>query len=102
MRDDYTTSERQALERTMLRANGQAWGVTTGLLLGLGLALATIVLVIKDGPDPGPHLGLLRVYFPGYSITWGGAALGFLYALGTGYIGGRVVAAIYNRLLPHE
>lgn len=67
---------------------------------GIGLFLATIVLVIEDGPNRGAHLGLLRVYFPGYSVTWLGAFIGFVYAFVGGYAIGRTVATIYNRLNP--
>ena len=97
--DRLTAQEEQALRRTLLRANEQGWGIAIGLLLGLGLFLATIVLVIKGGPNPGPHLGLLRIYFPGYSVTWIGAAVGFVYAFVVGYAIGRTIATVYNRLI---
>lgn len=99
MTDRLTAQEEQALRRTLLRANEQGWGIAIGLLLGLGLFLATIVLVIKGGPNPGPHLGLLRIYFPGYSVTWIGAAVGFVYAFVVGYAIGRTIATVYNRLI---
>lgn len=82
-----------------MRANEQGWGIAIGLLFGLGLFLATIVLVVKNGPNPGPHLSLLRIYFPGYSVTSIGAAIGFVYAFVLGYAVGRTIATIYNRLI---
>ena len=93
-----TADEERVLRRTIMRANEQGWGIAIGLLLALGLFLATIVLVIKGGPNPGPHLGLLRIYFPGYSVTWVGALIGFVYAFVVGYAIGRTIATIYNRL----
>lgn len=91
-------AEQQQLEHALLRLNARAWGIATGLLLGLGLFLATVILVIKGGPNAGQHLRLIRVFFPGYSVTWGGALIGFVYAFVVGYALGRLVGAVYNRL----
>ena len=99
MSDRLTAQEETALRRTLMRANEQGWGIAIGLLLGLGLFLATIVLVVKGGPNPGPHLSLLRIYFPGYSVTWIGSAIGFVYTFVVGYAIGRTIATIYNRLI---
>ena len=99
MHDELTPQEVRALRRTLLVASEQGWGIAVGLLLGLGLFLATVILVIQGGPNPGPHLGLLRIYFPGYSVTWLGSTIGFVYAFVLGYAIGRTVAAIYNRLI---
>jgi hypothetical protein len=99
MTDRLTAQEEQAVRRTLLRANEQGWGIAIGLLFGVGLFLATIVLVLKNGPNPGPHLSLLRIYFPGYSVTWIGAGIGFVYAFVVGYAVGRTIATIYNRLI---
>ena len=84
----------------MARASEQGWGIAIGLLFGLGLLLATVVLVAKGGPHPGPHLDLLSIYFPGYRVTWTGAGIGFVYGFVVGYAMGRTIATIYNRLLP--
>lgn len=94
-----TPQEVQALRKTLMRAHEQGWGIAVGLLAGLGLFLATVVLVVKGGPNPGPHLSLLRIYFPGYSVTWIGAFIGFVYAFVVGYGVGRTIATIYNRLI---
>jgi hypothetical protein len=99
MANQLTIDEEQALRRTILRASEQGWGIAIGLLLGVGLFLATVILVIKGGPNPGPHLGLVRIYFPGYSVTWLGSVIGFVYAFVVGYAIGRTVATIYNRLI---
>jgi hypothetical protein len=99
MTDRLTAQEERILRRTLLRANEQGWGIAIGLLFGLGLFLATVVLVLKGGPNPGPHLGLLRIYFPGYSVTGLGSLIGFVYAFVVGYAVGRTIATIYNRLL---
>src|SRR5579864_9499271 len=99
MADRLTPDEERALANAVRRASEQGWGIAIGLLFGVGLFLATMVLVVKGGPDPGPHLGLLRIYFPGYSVTLVGAAIGFVYAFVGGYAVGQTVATIYNRLI---
>lgn len=102
MADQLTLEEERALRQTILRASEQGWGIAMGLLFGTGLFLATIILVLKGGPNPGPHLGLLRIYFPGYSVTWIGSFIGFVYAFVVGYAIGRTIATIYNRLIQHR
>ena len=82
--------------------HARAWGISTGLLFGLGLFAATIVLVLKGGPTVGAHLGLLSVFFPGYSVTVGGAFIGFVYAFVLGYALGRLVGTVYNRAVRPE
>jgi hypothetical protein len=99
MPDQLTPQEVQALRNSVMRASEQGWGIALGLLAAVGLFLATVALVIKGGPNPGPHLGLLRIYFPGYSVTWVGSFVGFVYAFVIGYAVGRTVATIYNRLV---
>lgn len=89
----------QELRRAVARLNARAWGITMGLLLGLGLFVATNVLVLKGGPDMGQHLGLLKVYFPGYRVSFLGSCIGFVYAFVLGYALGRMIGSIYNRLV---
>lgn len=91
--------EGQNLNAAILRLNGRAWGIALGLLLGGGLFLATIVLVVKGGPEVGQHLNLLSVFFPGYRVTVLGSLIGFVYAFVLGYALGRLVGTVYNRLV---
>lgn len=70
-----------------------------GLLLGGGLFLATIVLVIKGGENVGQHLKLLSVFLPGYSVTFLGSLVGFVYLFVIGYILGRLIGVIYNKMV---
>ena len=93
------TATEPDLRLAIARLNARAWGITVGLLLGLGLFIATNILVIKGGPNPGPHLSLLRVYFPGYRVTFLGSIVGFIYAFVVGYGLGRIVGAVYNKLV---
>jgi hypothetical protein len=102
MSEPLTGPEARALRYALARAHEQGWGIAIGSVTGVGLWLATIVLVVRGGPNPGAHLDLLSIYFPGYRVTWLGAFIGFVYAFVVGYTAGRTIATIYNRLLPRE
>ena len=98
MGERLTVDERRLLGKTIREANEQGWGIALGLIFGVGLFVATNLLVLKGGSSVGAHLGLLRAYFPGYRVTFLGSVIGFVYAFVVGYGVGRSVVAIYNRL----
>lgn len=89
---------KEAYSATLLRLNARAWGIAVGLVFGLGLFLATVVLLMKGGLEVGAHLGLLGKLLPGYSVTVGGAFIGFGYAFVIGYAIGRIIGSVYNAL----
>jgi hypothetical protein len=88
----------EQLKTTLLKLNARAWGIALGLLLGLGLALATIVLVFRGGRSVGPHLSLLALFLPGYRVSVAGAFIGFAYLFVIGYGIGRLIGSVYNKL----
>ena len=92
--------ERELLlvRRTIARLRAVIVAVVTGMVTGFGLFAATLWLVIKGGPTVGPTLGLLRAYYPGYSVTWAGSFVGFAYGALTGAALGWCVASLYNFL----
>ena len=94
---DEAEVEKIVLTRLM-RLNATIVGLITGLVAGLGLFAATIFLVLKGGDVVGPHLGLLGQYFPGYTVTFGGSLLGFVYFFIVGFVSGFAVAFLYNWL----
>lgn len=103
MTEDLSPEERQEVRRAFNRISEQGWGLALGFLSALGLFLATVVLLLKSSPYPvGPHLGLLAVYFPGYSVSWVGAFIGSGYALFLGYGAGRTIATVYNWIVPRS
>ena len=87
---------------TPARLNARAWGVAIGLLFGLGLFLATDILVLKGGRVVGPHLALLSAYLPGYRVTFVGSLIGFWYGALIGYCAGSLIGSAYNRLVPRH
>ena len=86
------------VRQAVVRLNAATSGLGIGVLMGVGLFVATMWLVIKGGPEPGQHLGLLNQFLPGYSVSVGGAFLGSFYAFVFGYCGAFLVAKIYNKL----
>ncbi|MHB1223770.1 MAG: hypothetical protein ACYC2G_06930 [Gemmatimonadaceae bacterium] len=86
------------LNATLATLNARAWGISVGLLMGVGLFIATNVLVLRGGETVGPHLGLLAVFLPGYRVTFLGSLVGFVYAFVIGYGMGRLVGTVYNAL----
>lgn len=82
--------------RKHVRINGGSWGRTIGILLGLVLFVTTNVLVMRGGDDVGALLGTLGVYFPGYDVSFVGSLIGAAYLFVLGYLGGRIVGAVYN------
>jgi hypothetical protein len=80
----------------LLRLNAKVHGVVTGIVAGLFVFIATNWLVLKGGEVVGPHLSLLSQYFIGYRVTFVGSLIGFSYAFVFGFIGGYIVARMYN------
>jgi hypothetical protein len=91
--------ERRELKAALAQLNARAWGITIGLLLGGGLFLATVILLVRGGPQMGQHLNLLGAYLPGYRVSTLGSFLGFIYGFVIGYAIGRVIGTVYNRLV---
>ena len=90
----------KALENVVLtrvmRLNANINGLVTGVMLALGIFVATNWLVLKGGDVVGPHLGLLGQFFIGYEVSFGGSLIGFAYGFATGFSLGYLVARLYN------
>jgi hypothetical protein len=86
----------ELLVQTFARLDAIALGVSCGVVFGVGIFAATVILLIKGGEVVGPNLTLLSQYFIGYSVTWTGSIVGAVYGLLTGFIGGWVLASVRN------
>lgn len=95
---ENVSKEEELITSAVVRLNAAFLGVVAGLIFGLGLFIATNWLVLKGGPHPGAHLRLISQYFPGYSVTFIGSLVGFIYAFFVGFIGGSIVGVVYNKL----
>jgi hypothetical protein len=87
------------VSQTLARIKADALAVVCAVIGGLGLFVMTVWLVIKDGPQAGQHLQLLSNYFIGYSVTWPGAFVGFLYGAITGGVFGWTIGRVYNEVV---
>lgn len=80
----------------LLRLNATIQGITTGLVAGLGIFIATNWLLLKGGEVIGPHLALLGHFFIGYDVTFIGSLIGCGYGMVLGFVLGYSVAKMYN------
>ena len=86
------------IKPAIARLRASVMAVVFGLIGGAALWLATVWLVVKGGLNVGAHLSLLNNYFPGYSVTWPGAFIGFFYGALTGGGAGYCISWIYNKI----
>jgi len=93
-----STRAEDDVRNTLLKLNSRAWGIALGLLFGVGLFLATILLVVRGGAEVGPHLNLLGMFLPGYRVSVAGAFIGFAYMFVLGYAIGRLIGSVYNAM----
>jgi len=94
-----TPTERRLVSEAVARLRSSILAVVGGLMAGTTLALATAWLVVIGGEQVGPHLGLLRFFFPGYSVTWPGVFVGFGYGVVVGAVVGSLTGVIYNAIV---
>jgi hypothetical protein len=83
----------------VLWLNAKVFGLALGLMMGLGLFVATNWLVIKGGDPVGPHLQLLSQYFIGYRVSFLGSLIGFAYGFALGTLSGSSIGWIYNKIV---
>jgi hypothetical protein len=93
-----TRDERRLVGEAVARLRTGILAIVMGLVGGTGLGVATAWLTLRGGYNVGQHLGLLRFYFPGYSVTWPGVVVGFGYGVLVGAAVGFVMGTLYNRL----
>ena len=79
--------------------NAKVLGLALGVLLALGIFVATNWLVIKGGEPVGPHLQLLGQYFLGYRVSFLGSLIGAAYGFAVGTLAGAFVGWVYNRVV---
>jgi protoporphyrinogen oxidase len=87
------------LRAAFARLDPVALGLAVGIVCGLGLFLATAVLLLKGGDNVGQMLALLGHYLVGYRVTWAGALVGLVEATVVGYAIGYFCAWLNNTLV---
>lgn len=80
------------MKTTYVKIHPLALGAALGVMEGLAIFCATVLLVLQ-GETGTAFLGKL---FPFYSISWPGAIIGLLEGFLDGFIGGLILAWVYN------
>lgn len=82
--------------QTMAKMDRLAFGLTIGILFGLGLFSITNFIVLQEGDPIGPILGLLGNFFYGYTVTFPGSLVGLFYGFFAGFVMGWALALLRN------
>ena len=85
----------QRVQRAFAPLNARALGLSLGIVAAIALSALTLLSIVVDKERQFP-LGLLRNLFFGYSVSYGGILVGALWAFGTGFIGGWLMAMARN------
>ncbi|MGZ8211528.1 MAG: FAD-dependent oxidoreductase [Burkholderiales bacterium] len=93
------TDAEARLLRSVIRTNAVITAIIGALFVGIGLWLATAILLVRGGANVGKHLSLLSIFFPGYEVTWSGAWNGALWGGVIGAVSGLVLYWSYSRTL---
>jgi hypothetical protein len=72
----------------------RAFGLATGVVAGLFVLFVTLVSIWFGR---GETIDALVVPFPGFSRSVGGAIVGLIWGFVDGFIGGALLAWLYNR-----
>jgi hypothetical protein len=85
--------------RVLSQLDPVALGAAVGFVSGVGLLLASAVLLLRGGAVVGPNLSLLGQYLPGFRVTWAGAVLGLVEAAIGGFALGYATAWLRHHAL---
>ena len=81
-----------------MKLDAKSLGLSAAILWSVILFLMTI-LSIYTGYAAG-FLEMIAGIYPGYRISWPGAFAGIILGFIDGFIGGYLLAWLYNRLTP--
>jgi len=93
-----TPEERRLLAHAIARMRSRVMAISCAVIGGFGLLLATLLHLPRERAPSSLDITLLANYLPGYSVSWGGALLGFAYGAVAGALVGGVFGWAYNRL----
>jgi protoporphyrinogen oxidase len=89
-------SDDALIEAVFAKLDPFAFGVAVGVVSGLGLFLATAVLLVNRNPIASPMLALLGNYLYGFKVAWTGAVIGLIEGGLIGFSVGALVAELMN------
>jgi len=79
-----------------MRLNTKAFALTSGIVWGAAIFLATVWLLLLG--FEGQLIRLLDHFYFGYSFSWFGAVIGGIWGFVDGLICGFVFAWLYNKV----
>jgi hypothetical protein len=74
----------------------RAFGLAVGVALGVAIAGATLVYLVRGEGNQGPGLWLLQNYLAGYSVSLTGVLVGGAWGVFIGFVAGWFVAFCRN------
>lgn len=77
-----------------MKLNVMACGLACSLVWGVGLFLATWWMMAFDGATGEPTI--IGKFYRGYAVSPVGSLVGLVWALVDGFIGGAILAWLYN------
>ena len=82
-----------------IRFNALMLGLTAGTLAAVVIYVVTQTSILKWGSEAGNYLDLLRIFFPGYSVTSSGAWIGAFWAFIYAGTASALSYRLYGRVL---
>lgn len=98
LRDLVADDGASALQAPTLLLSGRALGTGLGSVIALQLFVATSWLVVRGTADESSNAALLGQYLPGYTVSFGGAAIGAVQLFAIMFIAAHIVSITYNRI----
>jgi hypothetical protein len=96
-------TQQPEIPKTVLRAFARihpvAMGVALGIPAGAVMSFITAVVLLHAHTPLSPDLTLFAQFFIGYSVTWSGAFVGFLWAFAVGFAAGWISAVLRNLII---
>ena len=78
-----------------MKLDVKALGLSLGIFWGISILLITYWFLIMG--MPGNTLVKIRNIYLGYSVSWIGGLIGFVWGFVDGFICGSIIAWIYNK-----
>jgi hypothetical protein len=84
-------------QEIIMKLNEKAFALSAGVVWGLVVFLATIIMVLKG--YPGKTISNLGGLYIGYSVSYVGSVIGLIWGFVTMAAAAWVFALLYNKLL---
>jgi len=78
-----------------MKINTKALAISAGITWGLAIFLLTVWFLVMG--YNGNLLAKLGSIYLGYSVSWVGTIIGFVYGFADGLIGGALLGYLYNK-----